>query len=94
MRTRAPLSQWCGHCKTLAPEWKKAAKALKGVVGVVAVDATVHADLASKYGVKGYPTIKVPPLLVPWRGSRVGSRAREITLAFVSFTIPTTLAAN
>ena len=50
---------WCGHCKSLAPEWKKAAKALKGLVTVVAVDATESQSLASKYEIKGFPTIKV-----------------------------------
>ena len=31
---------WCGHCKNLAPSWEKAAKNLKGVVKVGAVDMT------------------------------------------------------
>ena len=50
---------WCGHCKSLAPEWKKAAGALKGLVTVVAVDADASKSLAGKYGVKGFPTIKL-----------------------------------
>lgn len=50
---------WCGHCKQLAPEWIKAAKELNGIARVAAVDCDEHKDIASKYGVKGFPTIKV-----------------------------------
>lgn len=50
---------WCGHCKKLEPEWKKAAEALKGVAVLGALDATVHTQAAQKLGVQGYPTIKV-----------------------------------
>jgi len=50
---------WCGHCKNLAPDFKKAATALKGVVKVGAVDADVHGALGSQFGVRGFPTIKV-----------------------------------
>lgn len=50
---------WCGHCKSLAPEWETAASQLKGVVKVVAVDATQHESLAQKYQIQGFPTIKV-----------------------------------
>lgn len=50
---------WCGHCKSLAPEWKKAATALKGVVKVGAVDADQHKSLGGQYGIRGFPTIKV-----------------------------------
>ncbi|KAM9435977.1 protein disulfide-isomerase A6 [Clarias gariepinus] len=50
---------WCGHCKSLVPEWKKAATALKGVVKVGAVDADQHKSLGGQYGVRGFPTIKV-----------------------------------
>lgn len=50
---------WCGHCKSLAPEWDKAATALKGVVKVGAVDADQHNSLGGQYGVRGFPTIKI-----------------------------------
>lgn len=50
---------WCGHCKSLEPEYEKAATLLKGVVKVVAVDATESQSLASQYQVQGFPTLKV-----------------------------------
>src|SRR5687768_10271096 len=53
------FAPWCGHCKSLAPEWEKAATNLKGLVKVTKVDATVETSLGSDYGVRGYPTIKV-----------------------------------
>nr|DAZ86369.1 TPA_inf: venom-related protein PDI [Conus ebraeus] len=49
---------WCGHCQSLAPEWKKAASALKGIVKVGAVNADEHNALGGQYGVRGFPTIK------------------------------------
>lgn len=50
---------WCGHCKSLAPEWKRAARALEGMVHFGAVDADQHQSLGHQYGVQGFPTIKV-----------------------------------
>lgn len=50
---------WCGHCRSLAPEWKKAATVLKGIVKVGAVDMDVHGSVGGPYNVRGFPTIKV-----------------------------------
>jgi len=50
---------WCGHCKSLASDWKKAAKALKGVVKVGAVDMDQHQTVGAPYNVRGFPTIKI-----------------------------------
>lgn len=50
---------WCGHCKSLAPEWKKAAKALQGIVKVGAADVDEHKSLGSQFGIQGFPTIKI-----------------------------------
>lgn len=50
---------WCGHCQSLASDWKKAATALKGIVKIGAVDADQHKSLGGQYGVRGFPTIKI-----------------------------------
>jgi protein disulfide-isomerase A6 len=53
------FAPWCGHCKNLAPHWEQAAMELDGVAKLAAVDATISQQLAAKYDVKGYPTIKI-----------------------------------
>ncbi|KAL7988057.1 hypothetical protein Chor_006976 [Crotalus horridus] len=54
---------WCGHCKNLEPEWASAATEVKeqtkGKVKLAAVDATVHQMVAGRYGIRGFPTIKI-----------------------------------
>lgn len=70
---------WCGHCTRLKPEWSQAAQKLAGE-GVVLgwVDATANEELASVFGVRGYPTIKVfpggapktPGMAVDYQGER------------------------
>lgn len=47
---------WCGHCKTLKPDWDKLSDAV-GVM-VAEVDCTKEQALCEKHGVKGYPTLK------------------------------------
>lgn len=43
----------------MAPEWQRAATALKGIAKVGAVDASAHQSLGQQYGVSGFPTIKI-----------------------------------
>jgi len=50
---------WCGHCKTLVPEYDKLAEAFKGVDDVVIskIDLTANDIDSSHFDVKGFPTI-------------------------------------
>ena len=49
---------WCGHCQAFSPEYEKAAKALKGIFKIGAVNGDEEKFLSGKYGIKGFPTVK------------------------------------
>jgi protein disulfide-isomerase A1 len=54
---------WCGHCKSLAPEYEKAATQLKAdeataKVVLGKVDATVEKKAAEEFQIQGFPTLK------------------------------------
>lgn len=46
---------WCGHCQRLTPEYEKAAKALKGIAKIAAINADSE---KVNVAIQGYPTIK------------------------------------
>jgi len=51
---------WCGHCKKLAPDYEKVARAFASEPNVVIanIDADANKGFGEKYGVSGFPTIK------------------------------------
>ncbi|EFJ34965.1 hypothetical protein SELMODRAFT_142613 [Selaginella moellendorffii] len=53
---------WCGHCKKLAPEYEKAATALKEhniVLAKVDANEEKNKKIASDYEIRGFPTLKI-----------------------------------
>jgi len=56
------FAPWCGHCKSLAPAYAEAATELKSLdpsIILATMDATAEASVARRFGVSGYPTLKV-----------------------------------
>ncbi|XP_045706124.1 protein disulfide-isomerase TMX3 isoform X2 [Phyllostomus hastatus] len=66
---------WCGHCKKLEPIWNEVGVEMKSIgspVKVGKMDATSYSGIASEFGVRGYPTIKLlkGDLAYNYRGPR------------------------
>ncbi|CAO2814215.1 unnamed protein product [Amaranthus hypochondriacus] len=78
------FAPWCGHCKKLAPEWKKAANNLKGKVKLGHVNCDEEKSLMSRFKVQGFPTIlvfgadKESPF--PYEGARTASAIESYAL--------------
>lgn len=75
---------WCGHCKKLAPEWKKAAKNLQGKVKLGHVNCDDEKSLMSRYKVQGFPTILVfgadKDSPITYEGARTASAIESFAL--------------
>ena len=50
---------WCGPCRMVAPEVKKAAALLAGQALVLKVDTEKHPELAARFDVQGIPNFVV-----------------------------------
>jgi len=77
---------WCGHCKSLAPKYEQLAKVFAGEknVAIGKVDATEHGDLANRYDVSGYPTLKFFPAGSSEPIAYDGARELEDMVSFIN----------
>lgn len=78
---------WCGPCRTMAPEFAKAAQAVGPAVRFMKINTEDHAAVARRLGIRGIP------LLILWhRGREVarlaGARPASEIAAFVRSHLP------
>jgi protein disulfide-isomerase A1 len=92
---------WCGHCQSMAPAYSSLAERMKDLdngVPVAKIDATVETELGERYGVEGFPTIKLfkngeaidfqgereEDAMYDWLVKKMGPSATELDAAEVS----------
>jgi thioredoxin 2 len=66
---------WCGPCRMMAPEFAKAAQALKGRARFAKLDTEAFPAAGARYGIRGIP------LLIAFRGGREIGRRTGVTSA-------------
>jgi len=79
------FAPWCGHCKSLAPEYEKVATAFARLpVKVASVDADKYKDLGGRFGVSGFPTLKYFPAGSTEPEAYNGGRTAQDILSFIN----------
>ncbi len=48
---------WCGPCRTMAPVYEQAARALEPRIRVAKLDTEQASDIAARYGIRSIPTL-------------------------------------
>ena len=75
------FAEWCGPCKMMSPILKEVKDALGTSVSIIKIDVDKNQTLASKYQVRGVPTLMLfkngQPL---WRQSGVLQKHELISL--------------
>lgn len=61
-------ASWCGPCRSMAPEFAKAAQMLQGRARFAKLDTEAFPAAGARYGIRGIP------LLIAFRGGREVSR--------------------
>ncbi|CAM8951745.1 unnamed protein product [Rhodiola kirilowii] len=78
------FAPWCGHCKKLAPEWKKAANKLNGKVKLGHVNCDEEKSLMARFSVQSFPTILVfgadKDAPTPYEGGRMASAIESFAM--------------
>lgn len=59
---------WCGPCRMMAPEFARAAEALKGRARFAKIDTQDYPAVSQRLGIRGIP------LLILWKGGREVAR--------------------
>mmetsp|Transcript_30518 Transcript_30518/g.33808 ORF Transcript_30518/g.33808 Transcript_30518/m.33808 type:complete len:235 (+) Transcript_30518:73-777(+) len=53
---------WCGHCIALTPKWDELSLKVQNdhpEIMITKIDCTKNGDICKRYGVKGFPTLKL-----------------------------------
>ncbi|GED41679.1 thioredoxin [Cobetia marina] len=75
-------ASWCGPCKTVAPTLESLAEEYEGRLKIVKVDVDEASELASRFGVRGVPTLMLF-LSGNVEASKVGAMPRAQLAAFL-----------
>lgn len=77
---------WCGHCKKLEPIFELAAQKTAHMIKLARLDADKNRDIAERYGIKGFPTLKIfkgGKLVQDYEGARTAQAIADAGLALL-----------